>query len=169
MNCTFYAPGSNGNIINFIETDGSVWISCSFYNNGTGGFALAASAAGRTLVVGDITANELIDPQIAATYDFERGRHNITNVKTAAYTASINDTVRCNPTGGAFTVTLPAITAGNAGMQITVKNQSGSANVITISRTGADTIDGAASTTIAVSRGKITVESDGSGDWLIVG
>jgi len=165
-----YGPACTGNLVNSVEVDGTIWLGCAFYSSTSStGWSLNASAAGRTITIGDITANRPLDSDFAATYVFERGKHNVTAVKTAAYTALINDTVRCNPTGGAFTVTLPAVTAGNGGMQITVKNTSSSANTITIARAGADTIDGATTATISAAYGKLTLESDGTSEWMIVG
>lgn len=93
----------------------------------------------------------------------------VTAVKTGAYNAQPGDLVRCDPTGGGFTVTLPAIGTSNKGFPITVKNQSASTNTITIARTGGDTIDGAAaSTTITTARGVLRFVSDGTGDWMLV-
>jgi hypothetical protein len=75
--------------------------------------------------------------------------------------------MRVDPTLGGFSVSLP-IAVNNAGEQITIKNQSTSANVITILPTGGDTIDGGVSATIAAARGSLIFISDGISDWMAV-
>lgn len=85
-----------------------------------------------------------------------------TAVKTSAYTAGFGETVLCNPTGAGFTVTLPAAVAG--AKPIIIKNDSTSTNTITIDGAGAETIDGAATATIAASRGVVRLVP-GAGVW----
>jgi len=78
------------------------------------------------------------------------------------------DFVRCNTTGGAFSVTLPA--AGSwAGRQITIKDTGGSAgaNNITVKSAGGN-LDGTAAATgiaINVNYGKATYYSDATQWW----
>ncbi len=85
---------------------------------------------------------------------------------SSADTAAVGDLMACDPTGGGFAVTLPAITAGNAGRPIRIKNASDSTNPITITPTG-DTVDGAATLVIAVARGSVDLVNDGVSDWLV--
>lgn len=73
-----------------------------------------------------------------------------TAVKTAAYTAVNGDMVLCDPSGGAFAVTLPAAVPGE--LPILVKNNTTSTNAITITRAGSDTIDGATTLAMTTSR-----------------
>jgi hypothetical protein len=81
---------------------------------------------------------------------------------TAAYPATYDETVPCDPTGGGFTVTLPTA-VGFAGRRVVVKNVTSSTNTITIGAT----IDGVASPTIAAAYGSMTVESDDA-NWMAV-
>jgi hypothetical protein len=85
--------------------------------------------------------------------------------KTAAYTAAPSDLVLCNGAGGAFTVTLPAAAAGSfIGVK---KTDATSANVITISRAGSDTIGAAAATTITLTLQDETVVLMANGsNWV---
>lgn len=92
----------------------------------------------------------------------------VTTVKTSAYSAVIGDLVRANPTGGGFTITLPAIAAANSGQHITVKNTSLSVNTLTIAPTGANTIDGSTLTTITSAFGALDFVSDGAGNWMVL-
>jgi len=65
--------------------------------------------------------------------------------KTGAYTidAASDDVILANAAGGAFTLTLPAI-SGIAGRVIIVKKTDSSANAVTIDGNSTETIDGAA-------------------------
>jgi len=92
----------------------------------------------------------------------------VTAVKIANYSANVGETVRVNPTAGGFTITLPAISAGNAGGKITIKNQSNSINSVIIDATGADTIDSVGSFTMNSARETLSLQNDGISDWMIV-
>lgn len=74
--------------------------------------------------------------------------------------------VRANPTGGGFSVTLPAA-ASFAGQTIFVKNVSDSLNVVTVLPSGADTVDGSASVPLNGERFSVGFTSDGVSDWMI--
>ena len=87
--------------------------------------------------------------------------------KTGTYTASINDDlILCNT--NAFTVTLPAC-SGNSGKTITIKKIGSDGNTITIARAGSDTIEGATSYTLTIQYEDVTLQSDGSSLWYVVG
>jgi len=94
-------------------------------------------------------------------------RWNVTAVATSVVTAQLGDLQRCDPSGGAFAVNLPAVTAGNEGAEIIVKNVTASVNAITITPAGADTIDGAATLVINTARGVARIVSNGVSDWMI--
>jgi hypothetical protein len=84
-------------------------------------------------------------------------------VKTTTYVAVGRDVVLASASGGAWVLTLPAVTAGR---WVTVKKTDASANAITVTP-ASGTIDGAATypiTTQWLSRDFI---SDGT-DWFIV-
>jgi hypothetical protein len=91
----------------------------------------------------------------------------ITAVKTANYSAVLGDFVRCDPSGGVFTVTLPALATASIGKVINVKNTTSSATQITINPTGADTIDTAASTSIAAGFASLSFIATTASTWAI--
>jgi hypothetical protein len=90
----------------------------------------------------------------------------VTAIKTSNYTAAASEVVRCNPTGGAFAVTLPTA-VGNDGASIVVKNVSDSENTITVGTTGGQTIDGASSRAFNTPRSNETYVSDGA-NWMVL-
>lgn len=87
--------------------------------------------------------------------------------KTGAYTLAATDSiVTGNASGGAFSLTLP--TAANiAGRTYTLKKTDSSANAITVATTSAQTIDGAASVSLAAQYDYVSVVSDGA-NWIVV-
>lgn len=89
---------------------------------------------------------------------------NVTAVQTTTYAAAVWDLVRCDPSGGGFTVNLPTA-ASRGGEGVVVKNTTTSTNAITVDGNGAETIDGAATATINTSRGVLRLASDGT-NWL---
>ena len=91
----------------------------------------------------------------------------VTDVKTTTYTASINEVVRCDPSGGGFEVDLPESTTGNKGQTIIVKNTVNSTNTITIDPNLTQLIDGQSEATITEAYRAITLISYGNG-WGII-
>ena len=88
-----------------------------------------------------------------------------TTIKTSAYTANPNELVRCNASGGAFTVTLPAATT--AGQVVLVKKLDSSANAITIQRAGSDVINQSSSSlSISLRDEALSLTSTGTGTWI---
>jgi len=83
--------------------------------------------------------------------------------KTGNYTAADGDVVICDATGGAFTITLPAVAAG---AYVTVKKKDSSANAITVSP-ASGTIDGAASQLISTQYTSLDFISDATNWWLV--
>ncbi len=81
---------------------------------------------------------------------------------------AVGDLIEADPTGGAFAVTIPAINAANKGRAIIVKNVTASATAITVTATGADTIDTLATFPITAGFVSITLVSDGTSNWNIV-
>jgi hypothetical protein len=147
--------------------------------SGTGGLTIAPSAGdtiegqvgahpipggGGILLVNDGVSNWLILGR------FGDGKWNVSSaIAVAVVTARFGDVQRCDPTGGAFTVNLPLISAANRGQAIKIKNVSASANVITIDPSGAQTIDGVATVTIAAAQGFREIVSNGVSEWMITG
>lgn len=68
----------------------------------------------------------------------------LTDVKVANYTPAIDELVRLDPSGGAFTITLPTA-VGVGALGITLKNVTNSVVAVTINTTSGQTYDGAAS------------------------
>ena len=88
--------------------------------------------------------------------------------KTSTYTANYNDYIVANATDAAFTITLPAISDGKKGGRVGVKKIDSSANVITITKTGAEHIDGSDLVYIPAQYGHFEFETSGS-QWYIIG
>lgn len=80
------------------------------------------------------------------------------------YSASINDATLCIPGGGNIIYNLPAITAGNIGLEIYISI--GGAGNVTITPNGADTINAQASKVIN-GDGTSVILMAFSGDWRI--
>lgn len=93
-------------------------------------------------------------------------RFNITTTKTANFTAAAFDLVQCDPSGGAFTVTLPEAASVLPGTPIAVKNVTTSTTAITIENSASDTIDGSASATMSTSKAITHWISDGVSNWI---
>lgn len=96
------------------------------------------------------------------------GAWTITAVKTANYNAVVSDLVRVDPSGGAFTITLPDAVTSGAGSSVIVKNVTSSPLPVLTAPTGADTIDGAASYSFSTGLGSLTFVSDGIANWMVV-
>ncbi len=91
----------------------------------------------------------------------------MTALKIANYTVAATDfTVRCDTSGGGFTVTLPAASTV-IGQIVNIKLITGG-STLTIQRTGSDTIDGATTVTTATTNDNITVQALASTIWVIL-
>lgn len=90
----------------------------------------------------------------------------VTAVKTAAYSAQFGELVRCDPTAGAFTVTLPSA-VDQPGRYLAIKNASASTNTITVDGAGSETIDGSATADITTGYWGFILISDGA-NWLSI-
>lgn len=87
--------------------------------------------------------------------------------KTTNYTVTTSDTViLADCTGGNVTVTLP-LASSASGYRFCIKRTDGSANTVSIARSGSDTIDGSTSLSISVQYVSITIVSNGS-NWFII-
>lgn len=92
-------------------------------------------------------ANKRIDVILANhdhTGDTGDGGRTLTNITTvtSAHTATTsNETILCDASGGAFTVTLPAA-SGNSSLFYYIIKIEGSANAVTIDANGSETISG---------------------------
>lgn len=87
--------------------------------------------------------------------------------KTANYSISSTDSVvLCDATGGSLTVTLPSA-AGISGRQYSIKRTSSGANTVTLATQSGETIDGAATRSLAAQYQSATVVSDGTNWWVV--
>jgi hypothetical protein len=93
--------------------------------------------------------------------------YTITAVKTAGYAANINEFVRCDNTGGGFTITLPASTSANAGKSVIVKNTTSGVNLITVSGQSGELIDGSATALLTSAFEALTFISY-NGAWGVI-
>jgi hypothetical protein len=85
----------------------------------------------------------------------------------SGYVLTINDfTVLADATGGAMSLTMPAA-ASFSGQIYAVKKIDSSANAVTIACSGANTIDGSATQTLAIQNSSLMVQSNGT-NWFII-
>jgi hypothetical protein len=94
------------------------------------------------------------------------GSWNVTAVKTSAYTAVIGDLVLVDPTGGAFTVTLPTA-VGVVGQSIRVFNNTASTTAVTVATTSSQTINGSSTASMTTAHAGKEFTSDGA-NWVMV-
>jgi hypothetical protein len=95
-------------------------------------------------------------------------------IKSAAVASSTldngNHVITADATAGAVTYTLPAISATTRGIWYRIKKIDASANTVTIARTGADTVDGAASQILTLQYQSIDIICPAAGtDWITFG
>lgn len=89
------------------------------------------------------------------------------STKTTAYTITLgDDVVLVDATSGAITITLPLV-APYVGIAYTIKKIDSSANAVTVDGNGAETIDGAATASLAAQWDTVTVVSNGTA-WFKV-
>lgn len=85
----------------------------------------------------------------------------------SGYVLTVNDfTVLANATGGAMLLTLP-VASTLPGQIYVLKKTDSSANAVTIGCSGGESIDGAATQTLAIQYASLMVQSDGS-NWIII-
>ena len=97
---------------------------------------------------------------IAGTYDAP---------KTAAYEATPEDCVIfVDPSGGAFTVTLPTKGLAQPGKPYIIVNVTTNTTAVTVATEGSELINGAATVTLDNSRAALLVISDGNNDAVAV-
>lgn len=83
--------------------------------------------------------------------------------KTTTYTAVTGDIVLASASGGAWALTLPAVTAGAT---VTVKKTDSSANAVTVTP-ASGTIDGASTLVINSQYDSFDVVADGTNWWIL--
>lgn len=89
--------------------------------------------------------------------------------KSGAYTLTDADThVEADATSAALVVTLPAAVAGNVGKQYTIAKKDSSANTVTATAAGSDTINGAATYVLAAQYDTVTLRCVAAGEWRVI-
>jgi hypothetical protein len=91
----------------------------------------------------------------------------VTPIYKNNYEAKPNDFVRCDPTDGALTITLPSATRVAAGEQVIIKNVSDSTNLITVTARGTEKLDDQTSITIGTPHEALSFVSNGT-NWLVI-
>ncbi|MFZ9654544.1 MAG: hypothetical protein ACO29V_02805 [Limnohabitans sp.] len=137
--------------------NGDIWSTTSgffFRQNGT------------TVQFADLSSTQTLAGK-TLTNPLLNGKRTALTTRTAAYTATTSDhTILCNATTAAFSVTLPTA-VGNTGQMYSIKKIDASANAVTVATTAAQTIDGAATRSLASQWSSVTVQSDGA-NWVVI-
>lgn len=133
-------------------------------SDSSSGFAVKNSGGSTVFKVagdGSLTLATSIGASYFATEARQTQRIETTTKTSDTVVTSSDGVILADPSGGAFTVTLPTA-SGFAGRTHTVV-MSGGGPTVTIAGNGSETIDGAANTTLSSTGTSLTVISDGSG------
>lgn len=103
---------------------------------------------------------------VVPTPQIDGGTWNVTATKVGPYTAVAGDMVLVDTSGGGVTITLPAA-GSNLKKSIRVKKISSDLNVVTVTRSGADLVDGLTSQTFAGQYTDLEITSDSVSNWEI--
>ena len=88
--------------------------------------------------------------------------------KSAAYTLTDKDyTVNADATGGAFALTLPAASAGRTGLIYVLRKSDSSANAVTVTATGGQTINGSTTYALTTQYQTVRIQCDGA-NWMVI-
>jgi len=123
-------------------------------------------ATANTIQVGDLSHTIV---RVGAFLIGGYGRRAVADV--AATIGTADDCLAYTSISAARIVTLPAANTITSGKTFTVVDESGSAsgvNTITLTRAGADTINGAATTVINSAYGAVKIMCDGTSKWTVV-
>jgi hypothetical protein len=151
-------------------TGGQVQINGGISASGTGGAV--------TIQTGNAAVTPVVTVQPNGFTRFGSGTASSTvhiNGSFAAKVTSINTDTTADATttvyvadasGGVVTVTLP-LAANNPDRQYSIKKTDSSGNVVNVTASGADLIDGLATQAVSFQYESITVASDGTNWWII--
>lgn len=91
------------------------------------------------------------------------------DAKTSSFTASASISTKlfypCDATSAAITATIPEAATAGEGATVAVKKTDSSANAVTLTRSGSDTIDGDTSVALEGENDAIIIVSDGVSKW----
>lgn len=144
---TWVAPAGGGTVTSVTNADSTITVAGTASDPTVAVNAIAESKV--TNLVSDLAAKAM---SLTATA-----------VKTSNYPAVAGDLVRGDPSGGVFTVTLPASSVGTL---IGIKKTDSSANALNFAVTGGDTIDGASSGSLTLS-GQCRIFLGVTGGWTV--
>ena len=91
----------------------------------------------------------------------------ITSISTSAAISATRQHVRADASGGAIAPTLPPLASTDAGVVITVKKIDASGNAVTVTASGSDTIDGAATFVLGVRYLSVTLQATAT-SWDVI-
>lgn len=141
------------------------------HDSGVSSYTSAAPSGfvvGTALESGAGSASRSVNFALSATASILSNYGHITNITNAASPYSVLSTdyfISCNATAGATVITMPLATG--TGRQLIIKKSDSSANACTISRQGADLIDGATTAVDAAQYQSFSVMDAGSAVWSI--
>ena len=105
--------------------------------------------------------------RITPTLAFETGTDPV-KFTAANWTLTLGDCILiCDASLGDLTISLPSSTT--AGKRFLIVKEDNTANTVTVSTFGNDTIEGSSSKTLSAKWDKLIVESDGVSNWLNCG
>lgn len=144
-NWTAGTGGANSNAAGIAGDGGDYALDAGPAGVNSGG---AAAGSNGTVSIGSTNAKTITVGNSSASLSFSGGVKFSVAAKTANYTLTPADNIiTVDATAGNVTLTLPAASA-SVGQTYRIKRIDGSVNTITVARAGADTIDGATSTTL---------------------
>ena len=175
-------PNPNG-VADTAKPAGGIVDDCTFITTGlqptmtgdtTGSTGLRLTTYGRLHSIGGGTVSSSANPYEGSTQSVGTVSHlglNVASKVIAAadspYTVQPRDVfLRGNATAGAITVNLPTA-VGRAGAMYIVKKSDASANAVTVTPNGAETIDGAATFPLPAQWDAVMVQSDGT-NWMVL-
>lgn len=163
-------PGNGGD---YIVAGGDAGSQTSGFGNANGGGGYLRGGVGRgtgtagKAVVGDTNTSEVDLGSSSAVTVVKGGFAPVYRSAATPVTVATSD-YRVGVSGtGARAVTLPAANTCKVGQEIIVLDVGNSTGVITISRSGSDTINGGTTTTISTAFGSVRLVTDGVSAWYI--
>lgn len=158
-------------VISYHNGDFSVRAHPTFPNlYGDGDFTVAGTAAiaGAATVGGALTVTgALVSAGTSSTGADRVAFSAITTSTTLA--AATHSNVSASTSGGAVVLTLPASVTGNVGTIFVIEKGDTSANLLTITPNGTDTIDGVNASIVVMGMGSsVTLVASGTGAWVII-
>jgi hypothetical protein len=158
--------GSNDDVQIILQLDGSTKFSLGVDDSDADKFVLSRAGNVGTNNVLEVDSSGNLELKTLTTLSGGVIGMSV-DAKTTTFTASTDkDFYECSSAGGAYTITLPAI-SGITGKVFTFKKTTDDVNAITIDGNGAETIDGSADTTIDTIGETLVIVATAS-EWEII-